>query len=95
MEEMNKEIMENGAMEIVEEVTEKLTFKENLTAYGLAGVFGIGVVATGYLLIKGGKKAYNVIQSKRVNTVVSKDEVVVDVEEEDIHEVKDDESEQN
>ena len=95
MEEMNKEIMENGAMEIVEEVTEKLTFKENLTAYGLAGVFGIGVVATGYLLIKGGKKAYDVIQSKRVKTVESKDEVVVDVEEEDIHEVKDDESEQN
>ena len=95
MEEMNKEIMENGAMEIVEEVTEKLTFKENLTAYGLAGVFGIGVVATGYLLVKGGKKAYNVIQSKRVKTVESKDEVVVDVEEEDIHEVKDDESEQN
>ena len=95
MEEMNKEIMENGAMEIVEEVTEKLTFKENLTAYGLAGIFGIGVVTTGYLLIKGGKKAYDAIQSKRVKTVESKDEVVVDVEEEDIHEVKDDESEQN
>ena len=95
MEEMNKEIMENGTMEIVEEVTEKLTFKENLTAYGLAGIFGIGVVTTGYLLIKGGKKAYDAIQSKRVKTVESKDEVVVDVEEEDIHEVKDDESEQN
>ena len=95
MEEMNKEIMENGAMEIVEEVTEKLTFKENLAAYGLAGIFGIGVVATGYLLVKGGQKAYDAIQSRRVKTVESKDEVVVDVEEEDIHEVKDDESEQN
>ena len=95
MEEMNKEIMENGAMEIVEEVTEKLTFKENLTAYGLAGIFGIGVVTTGYLLVKGGKKAYDAIQSRRVKTVESKDEVVVDIEEEDIHEVKDDESEQN
>ena len=94
MEEMNKEIMENGTMEIVEEVAEKLTFKENLAAYGLAGIFGLGVVTSGYLLVKGGKKLYDTIQSRRVKTVESKDEVVVDVEE-DIHEVKDDESEQN
>ena len=95
MEEMNKEIMENGAMEIVEEVTEKLTLGQNIAAYALAGTFIMGVGTIAYFAGKGGRKIYDKIKSKRVNTVESKDEVVVDIEEEDIHEVKDDESEQN
>ena len=94
MEEMNN-VIENGTMEIVEEVTEKLTFGQNIGAYALAGTFILGVGTVCYFVGKGGRKLYDTIQSKRVKTVESKDEVVVDVEEEDIHEVKDDESEQN
>ena len=91
MEEMNNQVIENGT-EIVEEVVEKLTFKENLGAYALAGVFAVGVVATGVGLYKGGKWLYN--KAKKDVKVVddTSDEAVVDVEEDDIHEVKDDES---
>ena len=94
MEEMNN-VIENGTMEIVEEVTEKLTLGQNATAYGLAFIFGVGLATTAYAGYKGVKLVAGKIKSKRVKTVASKDEVVVDVEEEDIHEVKDDESEQN
>lgn len=91
MEEMNNQVIENGT-EIVEEVVEKLTFKENLGAYALAGFFAVGVVATGVGLYKGGKWLYN--KAKKDVKVVddTSDEEVVDVEEHDIHEVKDDES---
>ena len=94
MEEMNKEIMENGTTEIVEEVAEKVTLGQNIGAYALAGTFVIGVAAIGYLGYKETTKLVDKIRSKRVKTVESEDKVV-DVEEEDIHEVKDDESEQN
>ena len=95
MKEMNKEIMENGAVEIVEEVAEKLTFKENCLAYGLAGIFGIGVVTTGYLAFKGGKKLYNTIKDKRKLSEESDDESIVDVEDDEIHEVENNETEEN
>ena len=92
MEEMNNQVIENGT-EIVEEAVEKLTFKENLGAYALAGFFAVGVVATGVGLYKGGKWLYN--KAKKDVKVVddTSDEAVVDVEEDEIHEVKDDESE--
>ena len=92
MEEMNNQVIENGT-EIVEEVVEKLTFKENLGAYALAGFFAVGVITTGVGLYKGGKWLYN--KAKKDVKVVddTSDEEVVDVEEHDIHEVKDDESE--
>ena len=92
MEEMNNQVIENGT-EIVEEVVEKLTFKENLGAYALAGFFAVGVVATGVGLYKGGKWLYN--KAKKDVKVVddTSDEAVVDVEEDEIHKVKDDESE--
>ena len=91
MEEMNNQVIENGT-EIVEEVVEKLTFKENLGAYALAGVFAVGVVATGVGLYKGGKWLYN--KAKKDVKVVddTSDESVVDIYENEIHEVKDDES---
>ena len=91
MEEMNNQVIENGT-EIVEEVVEKLTFKENLGAYALAGFFAVGVITTGVGLYKGGKWLYN--KAKKDVKVVddTSDEEVVDVEEHDIHEVKDDES---
>ena len=91
MEEMNNQVIENGT-EIVEEVVEKLTFKENLGAYALAGFFAVGVVATGVGLYKGGKWLYN--KAKRDVKVVddTSDETVVDIDEDDIHDVKDDES---
>ena len=92
MEEMNNQVIENGT-EIVEEVVEKLTFKENLGAYALAGFFAVGVITTGVGLYKGGKWLYN--KAKKDVKVVddTSDEAVVDVEEDEIHEVKDDESE--
>ena len=91
MEEMNNQVIENGT-EMVEEVVEKLTFKENLGAYALAGFFAVGVVATGVGLYKGGKWLYN--KAKKDVKVVddTSDEPVVDVEEDEIHDVKDDES---
>ena len=91
MEEMNNQVIENGT-EIVEEAVEKLTFKENLGAYALAGFFAVGVITTGVGLYKGGKWLYN--KAKKDVKVVddTSDEEVVDVEEHDIHEVKDDES---
>ena len=91
MEEMNNQVIENGT-EMVEEVVEKLTFKENLGAYALAGFFAVGVVATGVGLYKGGKWLYN--KTKKDVKVVddTSDESVVDIDENEIHEVKDDES---
>lgn len=95
MEEMNNQVIENGT-EIVEEVVEKLTFKENLGAYVLAGFFAVGVVATGVGLYKGGKWLLNKTKNTdKVGVDETSDEAVVDVEENNIHEVKDDESEEN
>ena len=90
MEEMNNQVIENGT-EIVEDVVEKLTFKENLGAYALAGFFAVGVVTTGVGLYKGGKWLYN--KTKKDVKVVddTSDESVVDAEDE-IHDIKDDES---
>ena len=88
MEEMNNQVIENGT-EIVEEVVEKLTFKENLGAYALAGFFAVGVITTGVGLYKGGKWLYN--KAKKDAKVVD-DTSDEEVEEPDIHEVKDDES---
>ena len=91
MEEMNNQVIENGT-EMVEEVVEKLTFKENLGAYALAGFFAVGVITAGVGLYKGGKWLYN--KAKKDVKVVddTSDESVVDVNENEIHEVKDDES---
>ena len=92
MEEMNNQVIENGT-EIVEEVVEKLTFKENLGAYALAGFFAVGVVATGVGLYKGGKWLYNKAKNNdKVGVDDSHNKTVVDVEEDEIHEVNDDES---
>lgn len=93
MEEMNN-VIEDGTMEIVEEVTEKLTFGQNAAAYGIAFVFGVGLATTAYAGYKGVKALAGKIKSKKKVVKESNDEVI-DIEEEDIHEVKDDESEQN
>ena len=95
MEEMNKEVMETGMTEIVEEVAEKITFKDNLTAYTLAGTFVVGAGTICYLAYKGGKKLGKMLYDKRKKAIESDEETVVDAEENDIHIVKDDESEQN
>ena len=95
MEEMNKEVMETGMTEIVEEVAEKITFKDNLTAYTLAGTFAIGAGTICYLAYKGCKKLGKMLHDRRKKAIESTDETVVDVEEENIHIVKDDETEEN
>jgi hypothetical protein len=91
MEEMNKELMENTVTEIVEEAADKLTFKENVIAYGLAGVFAVGVATVGYFGYKGVKAISNKVKSniKGKMEEQSEQEEFVDVEENNIHEVDD------
>lgn len=84
MEEMNKEIMENGAIEIIEEATEKLTFGQNCLAYALAGTFVLGITTAGYLGYKGTKMLVNKIKDKKRITLDESEENIVDVKEEDI-----------
>ena len=92
MEEMNNQVIENGT-EIVEEVVEKLNCKENLGAYALAGFFTVGVVATGVGLYKGVKWLYNKVKNNdKVGADENSNEAVVDIDENEIHDVKDDES---
>jgi hypothetical protein len=95
MEEMNKELLENGTIEIVEEVAEKLTFKENVLAYGLAGVFAVGVVTTGYFAVKGVKALSDKVRDNIKGKKVESEQEVVDVEDEEIQDVDDNETEEN
>lgn len=91
MEEMNNQVIENGT-EMVEEVVEKLTLKENLGAYALAGFFAVGVGATCVGLYKRGKWLYNKTKKNEKVDETASDEEVVDIDEDEIHDVKDDES---
>lgn len=86
MEEMNKEIMENTVTEIVEGTITKSTFKENLMAYSLAGVFVTGLATIGYLGYKGTKRLSKKIRNKREQEVdLEQDEVTHIYDEEEIH----------
>jgi hypothetical protein len=85
MENMNNEVMENTVTEIVEGATEKLTFKDNVAAYGIATIFATGVVTIGYLGFKGAKAIASRIKEKR-NLKEESDEGVIDVEDGDIRE---------
>jgi len=86
--------IENTTVEIVEEVTDKLTFGENCLSYALGGTFIIGVAAIGYLGYKGTKKIVKTIKGKKKITEES-EQKIVDVDQEDIHEVENDETEQD
>ena len=90
MEEMNKETMETTVTEVMEGATNKLSFKENIYAYALAGVFVTGLATIGYLGYKGTKKISNKFRNKRKQEVVHEEQEVIDVEETDIHEVDED-----
>lgn len=85
MEEMNNNATENIVTEIVEESTDKLSFKDNVMAYALAGVFVTGLATIGYLGYKGTKKLSNRIRNKREESYVLEEEVINDVEDE-VHE---------
>lgn len=74
MEELKNINVEEPVVEIAEVVTEKLTFKENLAAYSLAGVFAIGVIATGYLGYKATNKIMDKIMNKKEKKVIIKEE---------------------
>ena len=74
MEEMDKNV--DTVTEIVEEVTDKLTFKQNCVSYGITAVFGVGVIATGYGLYKGGKKLYNTIKNGKKKSGTSEENVM-------------------
>ena len=83
MEEMKNVNVENTVNEVVEVVTEKLTFKENCIAYALAGVFVTGLTTVGYLGYKGGKKIVRKIKDKReskVSTEMKNSDDCVDVD---------------
>lgn len=96
MEEMNKEVMENVGAEVVKDASEKLTFGQNCVAYAVAGLFMTGVATVGYIGYKGTKKLVNHIRSKRNSKEEYNNEDAIDIEETDIHEVKNDEdSEEN
>jgi predicted polyphosphate/ATP-dependent NAD kinase len=92
MEEMNKELMDNTVTEIVEEAADKLTFKENLMAYGLASVFAVGVVTTGYFAYKGVRALSNKVRNnvKGKMEEQTEQEEVVDIDENDIQETDND-----
>lgn len=94
MEEMKNQIMDGTMNEVVEEAADKLSFKENLAAYGLATVFGIGVATTGYLGYKGVKTIIRKIKSKKEKEVEENDEEIVDDSENEIHESKNNETEE-
>ena len=85
MENMNNEEIENTVTEMVEEATEKLSFKDNVAAYGIATIFATGVVTIGYLGFKGAKAIASKIKDKR-NLKEESDEDVIDVEDENIRE---------
>lgn len=77
MDEMEKMIDEaTGVTEMVEVATDKLTFKENIIAYSLAGIFVTGLTTIGYLGYKGAKKLAKNIRDKRESKVET--EIVVD-----------------
>lgn len=65
MEEMQKLNVEDTVTEVLEVATDKLTFKENVLAYGLAGIFVTGLVTVGYVGYKGTKKLVKTIRDKR------------------------------
>ena len=74
MEELKNINVEEPVVEMAEVVTEKLTFKENLAAYSLAGIFAIGVVATGYLGYKVSSKIMDKIMAKKERKVIIDEE---------------------
>jgi hypothetical protein len=95
MEEMNKELMENTVTEVVEGAVDKLTFKETCLSYGIATVFGIGVVTTGYFAFKGVKAISKKIKKNvKGEMVESENDEVVDVDKEDIQDMEDENSEE-
>ena len=57
--------IENTTVEIVEEVTDKLTFGENCLSYALGGTFIIGVAAIGYLGYKGASRAIKKLEAQK------------------------------
>jgi len=90
MEEMNKLNTENAMTEVVEEVTNKITFKENLLAYTLSGVFVTGLATISYLGYKGVKRLSKKVRNKKEEKVDLKPGEVIDVDDESIHEVNED-----
>lgn len=76
MEELKNNLnVEDTVTEVVEVATDKLTFKENLMAYSLAGIFVTGLVTVGYLGYKGTKKLTKKIRDKKEAKVDIKETV--------------------
>jgi len=74
MEELKNINVEEPVVEIAEVVTDKLTFKENLAAYTLAGVFGIGVITIGYLGYKASNKIMDKVMNRKNKAVIVEEE---------------------
>lgn len=77
--------VEDTATGVVEVAADKLTFKENVLAYGMAGVFIIGLTTVGYLGYKGTKKLAKKIRDKKdskVDTIETVEEINNEYEDE-------------
>jgi hypothetical protein len=79
MEEMQNLNVEDTITEVVEVATDKLTFKENILAYSLAGIFVTGLTTIGYLGYKGTKKLVKNFKDKREVKVVAEEAPVEDI----------------
>lgn len=84
MEEMQN-VNAETTTEMVEVITDKLTFKDNLIAYGLAATFIVGVGTISYLAAKGSFKLLNKIREERKSKVVIDQEETVDESDEQEH----------
>lgn len=90
MEEMNKEVI-NVVETVVEEVVD-LTVGEKCIGYGFIGLCTVGAITIGSVAVKGGMKLYKYIKTKRE---IKNEDNDVEIVEAEIHEVKNEESEEN
>ena len=94
MEEMNNEVLTDVSEVIIDEVSD-LTLGQKCVGYALVGFCAVGVITAGTAAVKGATKLYKNIKDKKRIKEAEVENEVVDVEETDIHEVKNEETEEN
>ena len=70
MEEMNNILSTDNTVTEMVEVADKVTFKENVLAYALVGIFAAGLTTIGFLGYKGAKSLSKKIKSKKEKSVI-------------------------
>lgn len=86
MEEMENKVIENIETAEVVETFNDLTLGQKCAGYAVSGIFLIGVATIGYAGYKGTEKLIKHIRNKKVNKE-EEDETTVDIDETEIHEV--------